>query len=967
MTFAGTPDRVESRLVPEAGFPLDTFPVSGLPRRAERRPRFAPPGGRSAAPVALPRDPAPTPARRRARRRRLRRRPDGARRTAARDPGGADRGGRAPRAREPARRSVRPTVVPRVRDPGADGRRCASSGGRSRSPIAARAGRRGGAASGSPRRARSSRSSVRSPARGRSTRWRSSAWGADGPGGAPHLAVSATSRRSRAARRAAGLRARRRRPTTSATRSRPPTSRSPARAARSGSSPRPGRPRSSCRTPTRPRITRRSTPGTSSAAAARSSFRTRTSTACPRSSHELLADPARLAAMREAMLALARPDAADDVADELVALAEAVGEPRGERQQPLAGRRLYFVGIGGSGMSAYANIARAWGAEVRGWDARETIFIGDARRASRSTSAASRARRTGFEMIVSTAHRDRVEGTPRAAFLAELVAARPSIVVDGRARQDDDGGDDRVRAAGDRRRSGVDHRRRRPAARRERRAPAPGWLVVEGDESDRSVFALRPAARRGHERRARPPRELRLRSRSSATTSTRGSRRCPRSSAAGSSTRSASRSPCPGEHNRRNAAAALEALVLAGVEPRGGRSAHSRGSPGPTGASSSSASARGVTVDRRLRPQPDGARAQRCETARARSHARARRASTSRTSSSGRASSHRELGEALGLADVAIVTDFVGRRDAPREGVERAARPRCTSPTRRAACGRRRSTTRRSLALALVRPGDVVVTLGVGEPWRVAGAILDGLPDGARAIGTWRSRPDVRLRKSTTIGTGGPATRVRATRVARASSRRRSRGRPSGASSVVTVGLGSNLLAADEGVDALVLRLDGRPRRRRGRRRAAPCRRGRDERGVPAPRARGGARRPRVRLRDSRHRRGRRADERGRVRVGLVGDPRACARRLGARGAAGSPRASSASRTATPTLRPGQVVARVEYRLEPRPVGEIKAEVAEPRRAAEGDAADEQADVRLRVQEPARRARRRAHARAAAG
>jgi UDP-N-acetylglucosamine--N-acetylmuramyl-(pentapeptide) pyrophosphoryl-undecaprenol N-acetylglucosamine transferase len=33
VTFAGTPDRVESRLVPEAGFPLDTFSVSGLPRR----------------------------------------------------------------------------------------------------------------------------------------------------------------------------------------------------------------------------------------------------------------------------------------------------------------------------------------------------------------------------------------------------------------------------------------------------------------------------------------------------------------------------------------------------------------------------------------------------------------------------------------------------------------------------------------------------------------------------------------------------------------------------------------------------------------------------------------------------------------------------------------------------------------------------------------------------------------------
>nr|WP_245904875.1 UDP-N-acetylglucosamine--N-acetylmuramyl-(pentapeptide) pyrophosphoryl-undecaprenol N-acetylglucosamine transferase [Gaiella occulta] len=32
VTFAGSPDRVESRLVPEAGFELDTFAISGLPR-----------------------------------------------------------------------------------------------------------------------------------------------------------------------------------------------------------------------------------------------------------------------------------------------------------------------------------------------------------------------------------------------------------------------------------------------------------------------------------------------------------------------------------------------------------------------------------------------------------------------------------------------------------------------------------------------------------------------------------------------------------------------------------------------------------------------------------------------------------------------------------------------------------------------------------------------------------------------
>ena len=44
--------------------------------------------------------------------------------------------------------------------------------------------------------------------------------------------------------------------------------------------------------------------------------------------------------------------------------------------RPLEGRRFYFVGIGGAGLSAYANFARAWGAQVAGWDVRETIFLG---------------------------------------------------------------------------------------------------------------------------------------------------------------------------------------------------------------------------------------------------------------------------------------------------------------------------------------------------------------------------------------------------------------------------------------------------------------------------------------------------------------------------------------------------------------------------------------------------------------
>src|SRR3989442_7146346 len=33
VTFAGSPDRVEARLVPEAGFPFDSFAIAGLPRR----------------------------------------------------------------------------------------------------------------------------------------------------------------------------------------------------------------------------------------------------------------------------------------------------------------------------------------------------------------------------------------------------------------------------------------------------------------------------------------------------------------------------------------------------------------------------------------------------------------------------------------------------------------------------------------------------------------------------------------------------------------------------------------------------------------------------------------------------------------------------------------------------------------------------------------------------------------------
>ena len=90
---------------------------------------------------------------------------------------------------------------------------------------------------------------------------------------------------------------------------------------------------------------------------------------------ELLDDPERLRRMSDAMRSLARPGAAEEIADELVRLASSRGT---------GGRRAtarWRAGRSTSSASAervspaYANIARAWGAEVRGWDLRETIFM----------------------------------------------------------------------------------------------------------------------------------------------------------------------------------------------------------------------------------------------------------------------------------------------------------------------------------------------------------------------------------------------------------------------------------------------------------------------------------------------------------------------------------------------------------------------------------------------------------------
>jgi UDP-N-acetylmuramate dehydrogenase len=216
------------------------------------------------------------------------------------------------------------------------------------------------------------------------------------------------------------------------------------------------------------------------------------------------------------------------------------------------------------------------------------------------------------------------------------------------------------------------------------------------------------------------------------------------------------------------------------------------------------------------------------------------------------------------------------------------------------------------------------------------------------------------LARLTTIGTGGPA---------RAFARPRSVAELEDALSyaaaegldVVVVGLGSNLLAADDGVDALVLRLEGELA-------AAEV--------VDTGLVAGGGATNAVCLHRARA-------------AGLGGFEFACAipgtagggvkMNAGAYGSDWSNvlayalvASAEGTEELTPAelglsyrhsdLHPGQVVARVAYRLTPRPPEEIKATVSEL--APQGHAADEQAHLRERFQEPAGRARRRPDARA---
>ncbi len=158
---------------------------------------------------------------------------------------------------------------------------------------------------------------------------------------------------------------------------------------------------------------------------------------------------------------------------------------------PLEGRRWWLAGIGGAGMSGYALLARAWGAEVRGWDRAHTPYLERLQGIDVEVSEDPPPAPEGWEAYVSSAFTGRVAGKTRAELLAELVSLRDTVVVAGAHGKTTTAGmiafclarlgrDPAWLIGGDVPQLGGNA------------GTGGGWLVVEGDESDRTIAALRP-------------------------------------------------------------------------------------------------------------------------------------------------------------------------------------------------------------------------------------------------------------------------------------------------------------------------------------------------------------------------------------------------------------------------------------------------------------------------------------------
>ena len=383
----------------------------------------------------------------------------------------------------------------------------------------------------------------------------------------------------------------------------------------------------------------------------------------------------------------------------------------------LDGRRLWFAGIGGAGLSGYAVVAKAWGAEVSGWDRNETPYLAHVRAAGIPVTVSPEPPEPpdGAEAVVSTAYAGQVRGRRRAELLAELVALRRSIVVSGAHGKTttaamiayclDALGDDPTFLVGG----------EIPQLGGNARA-GNGWLVVEGDESDGTVFEL-PAE-------IAVVTNLELDHHAAFASTAELEQRFDRWTASLPADRVvwgrdlepvAFELAVPGEHNRLNAACALAAVELAGFDRapaaeaiagfRGaGRRLEDRGAAGgvrllddyahhPTELAATIGAARELAGEGRLVVlfQPH---------------------LYSRTRHLGK-----ELGDALAAADAAVVTEIYPAREEPVAGISAKvivdrlveARPGMTvgwAP---------RLDDAAHLAAELARPGGIVLTAGAGN------------------------------------------------------------------------------------------------------------------------------------------------------------------------------------------------------------------------------------------------------------
>ena len=389
---------------------------------------------------------------------------------------------------------------------------------------------------------------------------------------------------------------------------------------------------------------------------------------------------------------------------------------------PLEGRRIWFVGIGGAGLSAYAAIAAAWGAEVGGWDRVDTGYLGHLQDLEIVISPEPVVP-DGWEAVVSSAY-PAVAGTPRASFLAELVSLRDSIVVAG--------------AHGKTTTSGMiafvlDRLGRDPAFAIGGEIPqlgsnaraGKGWFVVEGDESDRTIASLRPKiavvlnvdldhhaefASRAEvqqlfdEWTAQVPHVVRAEELAPVDFEL----------------------ALPGEHNRRNAAAALAALELAGV---------SREEAAPVLAEFAGAGRRfelrGVAGDSLVYDDYAHHPAEVEAVLRA-----ARELGPGRVLAlfqphlySRTLHLAQEFGDALANADIAAVADIYAAREQPVDGVTGKLVVDATveaRPGMRVGWMPDVEAGARWLA-QLARPGDIVLTIGAGDVDRAVPVLLEAL------------------------------------------------------------------------------------------------------------------------------------------------------------------------------------------------------------------------------------------------